>query len=301
VPVFDFREEPYGHRIEVCEPLKTPAEALSDEEAEQFILQQFAAVLEKRIREKPEQWLWAHRRWKSTPNRSVLVLSDGKAGHLHQSMAVAEAIRQERAAQGCAPETLRTKTVEVKYKSDFWKALFSFIGMATGGHFPFRHFWLRAVLAPECYDEIMKSYADVVISAGSSAAGINLLVKHENSARALVVMRPPFGMDLFDAVIVPKHDRLKEASNIFVTERVLSKTSERSISDWAETFSKELRLAPGTRIGLLVGGDTRDVRFEPEAFDAMIRALKEYSKEKGHQILATTSRRTQERALGLAA
>jgi len=55
-------------------------------------LQRITDILEGHIRKFPEQWLWAHKRWKSTPQRSVMVLTDGKAGHFNQALAVAEMI-----------------------------------------------------------------------------------------------------------------------------------------------------------------------------------------------------------------
>ena len=119
-PVFSFREGWQDHRVEVEGPLRMPDSSLGDEEAERFVLQQFSEMLEAKIRKSPEEWLWAHRRWKSTPDRRVLVLSDGKAGHLHQSLAVLEAFKEERQRDGVSPECTRAQVVEIRFKNLFY-------------------------------------------------------------------------------------------------------------------------------------------------------------------------------------
>jgi lauroyl/myristoyl acyltransferase len=61
-PVFIFREGLNRHRVEVEGPLNKPSSG-TEEEQERIILQQFSEILEQKIRQAPDQWLWAHRRW----------------------------------------------------------------------------------------------------------------------------------------------------------------------------------------------------------------------------------------------
>ncbi len=191
-PVFDFRDSEDRHHVEVEPALAMPDPSLSEEEAERFIMQQFADALEAKVRKAPEQWLWTHRRWKSTPDRFVLILSDGKAGHLNQSLAALEAIRAERRASGCDDSLLHSTVVEVRYRSPFREKCFRALCLLTGGRLPFKPALMKAVLESGCYERIMKTYADIIISCGSSIAGVNLLAKYENLGRSLIVMRPPF-------------------------------------------------------------------------------------------------------------
>ena len=89
-------------------------------------LQKYMSLLEAYIRKHPDQWLWLHKSWKSTPKRTVLVLNDGKAGHLNQSLAVARQIQRARATQNYGTGDTDIAVVDVKYKSKFFRALLTF-------------------------------------------------------------------------------------------------------------------------------------------------------------------------------
>ena len=45
-------------------------------------------VFEHWITQYPQEYLWFYKRWKHSPQRNILVLSDGKLGHLKQSLAL---------------------------------------------------------------------------------------------------------------------------------------------------------------------------------------------------------------------
>ena len=292
-PVFIFREDLTRHRVEVEGPLSRPEEALGTAAAERDILQQFARILESKIRKAPDQWLWAHRRWKSTPNRSVIILSDGKAGHLNQSLAVLEALREERAAKGAAPEHTRSKVVEVRFKNTFFKIFLSIVCHLFQGHISLKSRMLRWVLEQDCYDTLIRNYADIVISCGSSLLGINLLLKAENQAKSVAVMRPSFSAGQFDVVIVPKHDKMKSGKNIFVTETSLSRVTEKVLENESKKLSESLEFGNGKRkIGLLMGGDTDTMKFSKESLEKLLTEMKRYSGDTGVAVLATSSRRT---------
>ncbi len=292
-PVFIFRKDHFNHRIEVEGPLVPPGASASDEETERVILQQFADTLESKIRKAPDQWLWAHRRWKSTPDRSVLVLSDGKTGHLNQSLAVLEAIKEERASQGALPEQFHSKIVEIRFRSKFRENFLKGVCLVFQGRVPFKAWFLRRVLDKKCLGEILAAYADVVVSCGSSILGVNLLAKNENEAKSVVVMKPSFSARCFDAVIAPRHDKMKPARNVFVTDRAPSLITGEFLAAEAEKLSKELDLARSSRkIGFLVGGDTDKLKFSRDAFEGVLRGLERFSAETRSVFLATSSRRT---------
>ncbi len=293
-PVFNFRgESRINHRVEVEGPLKIPDPSVPAEEAERMILQQFADLLESKIRKSPDQWLWAHRRWKSTPDRSVLILSDGKTGHLNQSLAVFEAIRLEREAQGIAPERTRAQLIQVRFRNEFLKKVLATLCLVSRGHLPFKVWLMKAVLDPACYDRIMKTYADTVISCGSSLVGVNLLAKYENQAKSLVVMKPSASLKCFEAVVAPRHDKLEPKDNVFITDKALSFMGKELLQAEAAKLEQELHLSNGhQRIGLLVGGNTQRLRFHELSFQKIIEGIKHYSEETDSLLLATSSRRT---------
>lgn len=293
LPAFIFRENIVNHRIEVEGPLVFPEGDLSEEEKEKHILRQFAELLEGKVRKDPTQWLWAHRRWKSTPDRFVLVLSDGKAGHRNQSLALAEAIVRQRQAKGAPVSATHVRTIEVEFRGDFSRGLHRLVYRVFGGRVPAADFWARKCLKPECYREIMKAYADVVVSAGSSVAGVNLWCSAVNGARPVTIMNPGFGLGSFEAVVAPRHDRLSKRSNVFETRGALSRESAEKMADEARALCEELGLAAASpRVGLLVGGDTRQTVFEEKGFAAAVDEVARAASAAGCQVLATTSRRT---------
>lgn len=290
LPIFIFREQGLKHRIEIEPPLQ-PLAGVSEEEVERDLLQRYAKILEEKIRKSPEQWLWAHRRWKSSPDRHLLVLSDGKAGHLNQSLEIARSVRDERAQNGF--EATFTRTIEVRYRSPLRERVFRSLDWITRGFLPFRRNLTAWALEPASWREIRSVYADVVLSTGASIAGVNLAVAALNGARSVVCMKPPLSASRFDAVIAPRHDSLRPSERIFLTDRALSSPGETALLEAAERARAVYALnGSEPKLGLLVGGDTDRVSFEPAALESFLASLVRATEPSRARILATTSRRT---------
>ena len=139
----------------------------------------FAQTLTRHIREEPGQWLWIHRRWKHTPARRVLVLRDGKAGHLKQSLAFVESLRQQ------SPD-LSSHIVEIHYRSRVTRL----VGLLWSWWMPAR--WgaatcLKRVLTPESARELLTRYADVIVSCGAATVPANRLWATDSRAESVVV------------------------------------------------------------------------------------------------------------------
>ncbi len=291
-PVFIFRQKGEKHRIEVGDALKMPAANATADEAESFILQQFADTLEDKIRKSPDQWLWGHRRWKSSPDKRVVVLSDGRAGHVHQSMAVVEAMRRRRAKDGVGDRIFCEELV-IQYKNSFMRSLLRVASIATRGHLPFRTRWLKAALTRESYKRMRRVYADVVISCGSSLQDVNVWLKKENSAKSVLIMKPSVSQKLFDAIILPKHDKVLSGERIFVTDGALSAIRQEDLSKEAQKLGAELVLDRySMKIGLLVGGDTSKIQFQPALFEKWMQSLQQFCIQRKAAVIATSSRRT---------
>ena len=292
-PVYIVREHGGIHRIVIEPAIRLDQGSLSREESERRILQQFADVLERAIRRWPEQWLWAHRRWKSSPERKVVVLSDGKAGHLKQSLVVLDAMRRERESRGVGAEHFWSCVVEVRYRSDFRKKCWKTAGILFRGNPPFAGSWLSWALTPECARQVQNTYADVVVSCGASAVEVNLWMKKENGAKSVVVMAPRVSSEAFDAIIVPKHDKLKAAENVFLTDGALTRLSLTELTDAGAALARRLGVSPDEKfIGLLIGGDTAELQFDPIIFERWMLSILNFARHTDAQILVTTSRRT---------
>lgn len=287
-PVFIFREAGGRHRIEVEETLSGRTE---DE-----ILQNFSEILESKIRRDPGQWLWAHRRWKSAPERRVLILNDSKPGHLNQSLGFVEALRQaRRVGEEDLSGFVEFVVLEPEYRTGPRKKILQAAVFLFGKEAPFRRRLLRAALTQKSYEELMTQAPDIVVSCGSRHAAVNLLAAGENFARSAVILKPLEPLRFFDAAIVPRHDKIAPTGNIFVTETAPSPIKREEVAAAGRRLMLELPAVSGCRgprVGLLVGGDVEGVVFDREIFEKVLQAVLRYRAEEKGVLLATTSRRT---------
>jgi KDO2-lipid IV(A) lauroyltransferase len=71
VPIFIRREGPGRHRVVVQPPVAMPEAANDLEAAVVELTARCTAVIERVVRQTPEQWLWAHDRWRTRPPTGV--------------------------------------------------------------------------------------------------------------------------------------------------------------------------------------------------------------------------------------
>ncbi|MBI4340897.1 MAG: mitochondrial fission ELM1 family protein, partial [Candidatus Omnitrophica bacterium] len=292
LPAFIHRLRGPFHRLAIERPFELPADQPEAQAVRQGI-ERFAALLAEQITRQPAQWLWMHKRWKHTAARRVLVLSDGKAGHVKQSLAVVELLRRR------CPQ-LSSHTVEIRYRSRFARgAALLWSRLAPAG-------WageqcLRWTLAPTSASALLARYADVVVSCGASVAPVNVLWAADNRARSVVLMNPsPLPLRRFDLVIAPRHDRLPRRRN--VVEIAGAMTAALSLQQQQESVSRLQRHPKFRRnqtlagqepvIALLVGGETDDYLLTEEWMAAMIEQILRACEAANGVCLATTSRRT---------
>ncbi len=294
-PVFVVREGDSAlHRIEVEAPLKMPGADVGPEEAERDLLQQFSEILESKVRTSPAQWLWAHRRWKSTPDRRVLVLSDEKTGHLNQSLALLHEIAFSQGTE-LSNGSVSHRVVRVRFKNRPAEILLKAVVFIFGKRAPFRRLLLKAALEDSCRRELLSAYADIVVSCGSRLGAVNLLISAENFAKSAALMRPFEPARHFDAVIAPKHDKIKPAANVFLTEIAPCSVTPAEVDLQAQFLARNIEGLENDRrrkIGLLVGGDTDKASFSRERFERILKEILRYGVETDAAVLATSSRRT---------
>ena len=170
-------------------------------------IERFAALLERHIEQDPAQWLWMHKRWKHTPARRVLVLSDGKLGHVKQSLTVLQALKERSAF-------IQERVVEVRYRHRLGRllaVLWAWLVPKGWGALA----CLRLALEPAAFRQLACASADLVISCGASAAAVNVLLSAENRAKSVVIMNPtPIPLRRFTLAFVPVHDRLPKRANV---------------------------------------------------------------------------------------
>ncbi len=260
-------------------------------------LQRYMLLLEKYIRKYPAQWLWLHKRWKSTPKRTVLVLNDGKAGHLNQSLAVARQIQRARATQNYGPEDTDIVVVDVKYKSKYFRSLLTFASVFASWRCHGRMTFMKMCLEGDSYEKLMKTYAEFIVSCGSSLAPANIFMSKENNAKSVVVMNPaiPFSLGKFNFVIAPKHDNIKKRKNVITTTLAPNLVDAESLRLSAEMLKSRIIIEKEKMIGLLIGGDNPEFELSDGLLKRSLADILKICESNDAQLLVTTSRRTNNR------
>lgn len=291
LPAFVHRVKGPYHEVVLEEPLEI-------KEGEDLLpyIQRYNDLLEKNIRNHPEQWFWMHKRWKATPLKSVLVLDDAKMGHLKQSLAAVKQIRKYRQDKGFAAEHTKVDIVRIKFKNDLRKAVFNSLSPAFSSRCQGSLKFLRWALDDESYRSAVMRYADVVVSCGSALAGVNITLKRENYCRNLTILDPGrSNRGKFDVVVMPAHDAKgkKQADNVAVTDLAPNLIDPDEIASFPPSIAKPHR---GTCIGLLAGGDNDEFAFSKELARSLAVAVRSAADRLAGVIYATTSRRTPEEA-----
>ena len=286
-PVFIIREKGPYHTITVGDDISV----LQSEDIKKDIyeiLQRFADSLAKYIERYPGQWLWLHKRWKSTPAKYILVLNDGRAGHFKQARALANMIKRAREEKGFSDKDTIVETVEVKFKSNVTRAVFD-IGSILGLDLHSLSF----CFPKEVYDNLKAAYADYVISCGASLAGVNLAFKNELGAKSLVIMRPNiYNVRDFDLAVIPVHDRVKASKNVVFTKGTVADFDRDSLRGYGEELKGKIAVSKDKAIGVLLGGDSRSYVFEKELAIEVLDRIIATADELDADVLITTSRRT---------
>lgn len=248
-------------------------------------LQSLVEIFQEHIKKSPGEYFWSYKIWKYSDQRSVLILSDGKAGHLRQAQAVAGTIKDYVSQKGI---TVSVKTVTVDFRNKFSRYALIFCRGCLKA--------LKRVLEKDVFDSLNRITADLVISCGSSLAAVNYLVAKQNYAKSIVIMRPKFlSLKKFGLVIMPHHDHPPKRNNVVETIGALNLID----GDYLKEQSKELLRESNINnpdssfnIGLLIGGDSKDFHLDKRLMKVIIEQLKSFSEQKASGILATTSRRT---------
>ncbi len=306
LPVFIHREKGAYHKV-VVEPI------MAIQKGEDIVpyMREYNRYLEKHIRKYPEQWLWMHKKWKLTPVKKILVLDDGKKGHLNQSLAVVKQIRKYRKEEGYSPEHLKVNVAAICFKNKGYKLFFNSLTPFLSKYFQGRLFLLKMALKKESYENISKQYADVVVSCGSGLFGVNKMMKIENNARNVTILDPgKINRAAFDLVVMPRHDaglrgedlcrnRIKGAwggDNEVVTELAPNLVDVKELE--ATGYGIPLKSdkmgenQKGPNIGLLFGGDNSYFYFSEKLTRLVAESVKRVCEDQGGAYYVTTSRRT---------
>ncbi|MFH1478939.1 MAG: ELM1/GtrOC1 family putative glycosyltransferase [Candidatus Omnitrophota bacterium] len=296
LPSFARRKDDLDHFVEINRPF----ELIDTKDKEKDLkanLENLNKILEGYITRFPDQWLWSHKRWKSSPDRKVLLLSDGKAGHLNQSLSAADlvkdALRRRLDRKGIKEnEIVDIKICEIEFKNRFTRIFLDIASVFSGRRCQGCMRCLKFSLTKESFKRVAAQYADIVVSCGSSLASVNIFLKYENNAKNCIIMKPGFyNRGKFDRVMISKHDMpFKKSPNLVITELPLNNiTNIEMDKKTSDVFGEDI--AKGG-VGLLVGGDAKGFSLDKEYTERLLEAALRICKDRSLGLFVTTSRRT---------
>lgn len=198
---------------------------------------------------------------------TVWVLTDGRPGHINQTLGLAEALVP-------APVVKRI-TLRAPYRQAS-----PFLGWADG----------RALATDS--GSIAPPWPDLIVTSGRSAIPVALGVQRLNQGRTRLVnvQDPGFFRGRFDLIIVPEHDRLT-GPNIMVTAGALGRVNPAKLAEAAARFATVYADLPHPRVAVLIGGANAVFR-TPASVARRIAADLASLAADGAGLMVTFSRRT---------
>ena len=292
IPVFFIRQEGPYIKIIIEPPFKIKKTGNRDIDIHDN-LQEIIHIFERYILRYPQEYLWTYKIWKYAKERNILILDDGKTGHLRQAQALAKIISNYLKDKGM---DTHINTVKVSLKNKFAKCALNFSSGLSGKYHCQGCLWcLRAFLEKDNYKSLISIKHDIIISCGSSIAPINYVLARENLAKSIVILRPSIlTTKRFDLVIMPQHDRPPKRKNVVVTEGALNLIDDIYLENCKLQIANCISPRDDKQlfIGLLMGGDTRDFRLTADLIKETIVQIKRTLDNLDAEILITTSRRT---------
>lgn len=213
-----------------------------------------------------------HSQETSSPSYSTWILSDGKAGHLNQSLGLAEAMGQ------VLNLDISIKKVSLK---KHWDKM-----PAWGLIDPLRR------LTPES-DSLLPPYPDLIIANGRSTAPLAAAIRQETqeSVKVIQLQTPPMPLHKFDLVIPPEHDGTL-GPNVITSLGALNRVTPEKLSAEAADFEPTGIRSDCRKVAVLIGGSNKHFQLEADVMSLLAPRLAAMAKNQNLQLLVTPSRRT---------
>ncbi|HOK79247.1 MAG TPA: ELM1/GtrOC1 family putative glycosyltransferase [bacterium] len=223
----------------------------------------------------------------------ILVLDDGIPGNTNQSVGVAE-------ATGYKFHILRVKFKGPSYKLPGRKGSTKIVTKIIA--------FLLKVRAYKLAEMIFRIFSktnipakkfDIVISAGSFLAPVNLIISRKLAARSICIMTPEtVPLKQFDLLIVPVHDVVRypflaKFKNTLVTIGAPNRVNADLLKSAKSKMLNKIKIPEKTKIGIIIGGNDQNYYIDTEWANKLLSVLKMLA-EKDFAFFLTTSRRTPE-------
>ena len=160
------------------------------------------------LREHPSEYMWFYKVFKYSNQARVVIVDDGRTGHLRQSQALAQNLRVVLKKRG---KSVEENTIALQWRGPWAVSLFSlYVFLAQYLNFLKREDCLKCFLTDTSYSDLMKYKADFVISCGSQAAGVNYILSQNHLAKSISILTPGLiSKERFNVVVLPEHDKPK--------------------------------------------------------------------------------------------
>ncbi len=197
----------------------------------------------------------------------VWVLTDGRPGHISQTLGLAEAL---------VPQPI-VKRIALRAP---YRQASPFLGWGNG----------KALTSDSA--SIEPPWPDLIVTSGRSAIPVAFGVRRASGGRTKLVnvQDPGYCRARFDLVIVPEHDRLT-GPNILVTAGALGRVTPARLAEAKSRFEAEYATLPHPRVAVLIGGANAVFRTPPAVIDRIARDLAALASG-GAGLMVTFSRRT---------
>ena len=147
-------------------------------------------------------------------------------------------------------------------------------------------------LSKESRKSLKPPFPDLVISAGRRSLSCALWIKKQSKGKTKIahLMNPgSYGRDKIDLLILPQHDKPVSHTNLLRTIGTPNKISADFLKEQKEKWNPLFKAYPPIRLGLIVGGSTKDKVFTLKMAEELIEKVKKIPHK---SVLITTSRRT---------
>jgi len=276
-PCFGYRKKGFSHVIEIGKPIDTG----NTDEYE--LLTRLNKIYEGYLEKYPSEYLWFYKRFKRKKDIDILILSDGKAGHLKQSLALLSIFKEENLK-------VRSKVIEIKAGGKIKRFVYEVCAFFSGKHCLGCGSCLNYLTDREALKKIKETTADIVISTGSSVAFLNRIIASTLAAKSVVILRPNTPLKKFDLSIIPSHDRISAKDSVIIKGAL---SYPENVKEKTENCKKFFNLDSSKKIAFFCGGYLSDKKMYMENLQLFLKKLKKFVSENNFKLLVSTSRRTQ--------
>ncbi len=248
------------------------------------------------LRGHPSEYVWFYKVFKYSNQSRLVILDDGRTGHLRQSQALAGNLREVLKKKG---KDVEENIISLNWRGSWAEFLFPFYAFLSQYLvFLKKEDCLKFFLTDTSFSDAMKYKADYVVSCGSLAAGVNFILSQNHLAKSISILMPGLiSKEHFEVMVLPEHDKFKVPRRTrLITPRVSPNLINSAyLKEHSEGLIKHYSHLKGnvrTKFGLLIGGDTKGVKFDETQIRELMVQIKESALHYNADILLTTSRRT---------